>query len=750
MSFQRATIAVATGLVAWVAHFYFAPAFGASLSQPAAPQGTREFTIKDLLSLQDIGGASTGLFFAPDNSAVAFQSREMDVQANEYKLGWWILPLAYAGNPIRVADGGQAITNFLENGWNTGSLADPIARWSPDGKWLSYVRSDRGELQIWRSSRDGSSSEQLTYHDGDVETFVWAPDGGRLFFRAYSSRQEQRATEQRASENGFLWDEHVSIGYSRMPVLPRVSGSEVWTLDVNSGKTWIATGEESQLFGEITRRPALTRRAKARIVLPFNRGRAVSLEALDPDRQGWRAPLTLVVSSAPHGDIAVACPDPACTGQIASVRWGVGAEHLYFIRREGHSEMQTALYEWRPGARKVRTVFRTDDWLGDDCEFLADRAVCLYEGTTQPRQIVAISLHDGTLVPLFDPNLQLHEVKWTQIERLNWQDSYGNDTFAHLVYPSNYREQQTYPLIVVQYRSRGFLRGGVGDEYPIHPYAANGFFVLSWDRPEFREAHARLRDEEATKFDYSEKREYISKLSALEHILQTLSTRGLIDSKRVGITGLSDGAETVDLSLIHSTRFAAAATSQLTDDPIGYYLLSSSDRRLLKAIGLVAPDLGRESVDFWGYISPALNIDKMRTPLLALLSSSEAATAAQAIAAMQDADSPFEAYIYPDSFHIKNRPRHLLRSMERSMDWFNFWLRDVEDLAQEKRDQYRRWRRIRERRTHGLNSASRNQLNGESSTRPLAVGSLAGDEAKLRQLCSSATETCPAWEGETP
>src|SRR3546814_7367490 len=41
----------------------------------------------------------------------------------------------------------------------------------------------------------------------------------------------------------------------------------------------------------------------------------------------------------------------------------------------------------------------------------------------------------------------------------------------------------SYPLVVVQYDTRGFLRGGTGDEYPIQALAASGFAVLSVSRP---------------------------------------------------------------------------------------------------------------------------------------------------------------------------------------------------------------------------------------------------------------------------
>src|SRR3546814_17777385 len=68
-------------------------------------------------------------------------------------------------------------------------------------------------------------------------------------------------------------------------------------------------------------------------------------------------------------------------------------------------------------------------------------------------------------------------------QRIMLKSSVGIQAFGDLVYPADYRAGQRYPLIVVQYESRGFLRGGTGDEFPIQAFASNGFAVLSIQRP---------------------------------------------------------------------------------------------------------------------------------------------------------------------------------------------------------------------------------------------------------------------------
>ncbi len=713
----RCPVEFARAAVAWVLlgaampdHCAHAGELERATSLPSTT-ARRPFQIADLIGIRDVSGRNSGFLLSPDRTAVALQLMQMDVASNRYNIEWVVLPLP-AGTTTGIGDGGDLITLVDDNtGRDNGSPAQPLAQWSPDNQWLAYLRKSDGDIQIWRSRRDGSDQQQLSRRDGDIHRFVWSSDGSKLLFTAKASRSAQRTAEQRVRDDGFLWDETFYPGYSRLPTWPRKGDGSVWTLDLSTNVTRTARAEETLTFSEMTEARQLAARPQAKVVVPFEDGRVASLEALDANLQGWRPPLTLVVSSLPEGHSPTVCPALECTGQIVSVRWHPTGDRLYFTRREGHGDGQRGIYEWRIGASKTRRILLTDDWILDDCEILPDRALCLHEGPIQPRRLVAISLADGSLTSLFDPNPEFKAIEFTKVEKLTWQDRYGNDTFGHLVYPAGYRKGERYPLVIVQYQSRGFLRGGVGGEYPIHVLAAHGFFVLSWERPVFRAIDARLSANESVKYTYAEKREHLSKQSALEVILDSLTARGLIDPARVGITGLSDGAETIDIGLIHSRRFAVAATSTIFDDPLGYYFLARRDRLMLKPLsGLPAPDDSEYSRTWWGYVSPSLNIRQIHAPILMHISESEQATAAQFVAALQDSAKPFEAYVYPGEFHIKNQPRHLLRSMERSVDWFNFWLREVEDPVPEKTQQYVRWRKLRE-----LRDSSRDESVGPAS-----------------------------------
>jgi dipeptidyl aminopeptidase/acylaminoacyl peptidase len=56
------------------------------------------------------------------------------------------------------------------------------ARFSPDGKWISFVSARQGldDGQIWLLNRAGGEAQKLTDFKGGVDSYEWSPDGKRI------------------------------------------------------------------------------------------------------------------------------------------------------------------------------------------------------------------------------------------------------------------------------------------------------------------------------------------------------------------------------------------------------------------------------------------------------------------------------------------------------------------------------------------------------------------------------------------
>ncbi len=95
-------------------------------------------------------------------------------------------------------------------------------------------------------------------------------------------------------------------------------------------------------------------------------------------------------------------------------------------------------------------------------------------------------------------------------------------------------------------------------------------------------------------------------------------------------------------------------------------------------------------------ISPALNAGRIHTALLMNEAGTEFLASMQLYSALRQHHQPVEVWIYPNELHQKWQPQHRRRIYERNLDWLSFWLRDLEDPGPLKRDQYVRWRQLRD------------------------------------------------------
>ena len=119
----------------------------------------RPFTAKDLATQERIGDPRV----SPDGRWVAYTIRSTDWDGNKGVQSLWLLDRKTPGaKPVAVTEDEKA----------------PAApRWSADGKWLYFLSSKSGSLQVWRIAADRTGKAQVTSLPVDVGFFRLAPDG---------------------------------------------------------------------------------------------------------------------------------------------------------------------------------------------------------------------------------------------------------------------------------------------------------------------------------------------------------------------------------------------------------------------------------------------------------------------------------------------------------------------------------------------------------------------------------------------
>lgn len=667
------------------------------LTPPAASavSDRRPIRAADLIELRDIGAFGAGnpeggiLAISPDGKRLAFQMRRADIATNSYCMGLFVIDVA-GDRPARSVDlGGEFIRetySALGFAAHT-SPGTPLAvapKWSPDGRWLAYLRRDHGVTQLWLARADGNEAGALTDDRVDIEDFAWAPDGQALVYASRPGLLDAEAALDTEGRDGWLYDDRFEPISGNRP-MPREPIATVYTrLDVGSG----TTSRVSETDFQALLSPGDDLKPPSAMVFARSPGGDIAWTA-SKDTANIVAPSALHVRR--WGGREVLCSSQDCEG-IVNLWWSDDGRDLVFLRREGWRNSQTGLYRWA-GGKPVPILVTTEVLLG--CRRVGVALFCGHESSVTPRRLVAINLTTGKMRTVFDPNPEFLRVELGRVERLNWSNAMGIKTFGDLVLPPDHQSGQRHPLVVVLYETRGFLRGGTGDDYPIQLLASNGFAVLSVHNPMSVGAlkGAVTQDEinRINRIDWADRR---SILSAIDAGVQLAVDKGVADPAHLGITGLSDGASSVQFALVNSHLFSAAAMSSCCEDAAPpAWLDGPAAGRWLQAAGY--PSVTKPDPHFWADVSVRMNAGRLTTPLLIQTPDREYLGAVEGVTALKERNQPVELYVFPDENHVKWQPVHRAAVYARTVDWFRYWLKDETDPDPAKFAQYTRWAALR-------------------------------------------------------
>jgi dienelactone hydrolase len=660
---------------------------GALLPDKAAPDGANGITAESLIELRDIGypapiakGLTLGL--SPDGRKLAFPIQRADLTSNSYCSAVIVLDLATHGASVVGSSDALAMADAPYRGPMVPNAAPAFVkpRWSPDGQWLAFLRSDRGITSLWRARVDGSHLSQVPGTDATIDSFAWSRDGSRLIISSRPKIAEETRDLQHEALVGFRYDERF-LPFTGATPFPLISPLEIHSINLATGMLGAPSDDDAKVLHEATdpsRTPAPTRSAREAWTAPEH-----------ADRIGSPAMLHV----ADDGN-EIACPRHLCAS-VSGFWWADDGSNLAFLRREGEAGEQTALYVWTVGRAVPRRIILTEDLL-IGCIRSKEQLICARETATEPRRIVSIDLETGRSNILFDPNPSYPSGYARPAERLVWRTDKGTPVFGDLVLPKGYVIGRRYPLIITNYQTRGFLRGATGDEFPIQLFAARGFAVLSLDRPRdlgtdtpgIRNIH------ELQQFEGKDWADRANVESAVERGVQQLVSRRIVDPDKIGITGLSDGSETVTYAILHFPHLAAASMSNCCNEPEAFLAMGGpATADDFRSLGY--PDLMDHDAVFWEPASLAYNAHSIKVPILMQLPDQEFWLSLQSIEALREAKAPVDAYIFPGEGHIKLSPQHRMAVYKRNLAWFDFWLRGVRDDDLVPGDVYGRWEKLR-------------------------------------------------------
>lgn len=610
-----------------------------------------------LASLRQIGTeglspAAPQFSVSPSGKLIATLIRRPDPHSNLYCQGLVVIDVK-SGSTRLVDIGGDPITMRLDRGTlhdlPSGSGIENPPVWSPDGKAIAYLWGAKGHTGLRVAHPDGSPARTVMSNAGDIEDFVWSGDSKVVRYHVSSAVDGRRDEELRS---GFRYDGRFWPLSSSAPYPTTERAISLWEQQINSSNSarLLQSGLSTTVLARNRPRlPLDVRLPSARLTQPGGAKSFLSLEK--------------------GGGSSKVCPMTVC-GQVLKAWADQSSGEFIIVTMIGFARSEYAILAWVPGNEQPRIVYRSiDQLLG--CTPVEGKIACALEASLRPRHLVSIQIKDGKLSDIYDPNPTGGFADLVSVQRLNWKNAEGQECFGDLVLPRGHSIGEKLPLVVVQYVTRGFLKGATGDEYPIAAIAAAGFAVLSFNRPRDLAEYYREGGREIPKDYVTGWRDREAVQSALFKGIDLVASMGVTDG-RAAITGLSDGASTATYALATSDRFSTAILSTCCEDP--FYTQAGlgpqyRDERNQEQTPLPAI----ANLDYWRRATLALATPPRCVPLLIQASDAEFRLALSTYETWRYYRYPIEFYVFANEEHLKTQPAHRLAIYDRNIEWLRRW-----------------------------------------------------------------------------
>lgn len=670
-------------------------------------------TLEEIVSFREVKEPKR----SPDGSKVAFLVTQAFLSCDCYRTALYVVSSGAGGIPTKLVEE-PSLSNV---------------RWTPDGANISYLSAKSGSQQLWKFNLDTKSAEpvfthvpgedqtirRVGYHPSDktpvgVFTYEWSPDGKQIAF--ISAPAIEKSETDKLEKQGVLFNEDMDAYTVLTQEWMRVP-AELWIYHLTEqteDKLWQNKGEISSLSWS----PDSSRIAVAYSAPPKLKDSMVYFN----EDVGFIKIATKRFEVVADGEAAETLPQWSPDGRyLAYSAWASYAESPLVVyelssgkRQELIKDANMRNYWWANNSRglifeaagrgkhrvrnglylvtfdrQVRRITPEADHVSDCDSPHGNAAACIWQSSNVPPSPSIVDLGTSKIRSLADVNPQLQKISVGHVTELRWTNKYGAETTGYLLKPFNYVEGKRYPLLVIWYGFEGkfVTQAEWLSSYPAQAFARDGFAVLMANYPPYD-------DWKGKDFARGSVAEGYSPLASIESAVQTLERQGVADPDRIGVMGISYGGFLTEFCITHSRVFKV---SSLVDGggygPAAFALVGhnaeQNDERVLGG-----PPYGA-TLQNWISFSPPFKANRVTGPVLMGFNDHEAFYGMEMRSALENAGVPVEFWVYIGEGHIFTGPEHRLISMERNLDWFNFWLQDRQDPSPAKAAQYARWNEMR-------------------------------------------------------
>ncbi len=625
---------------------------------------------------------------SPDAKWVAYTVTSVDVAGDKRDTDVW----------MASTDGKQNMRV------TTSAESESSPKWSPDGKYLSFLSSRPGKAkgnQVWVLDRRGGEAQQFTEFKGRLSYYEWSPDSTRL--AVVIKEDEDDAKDKKPEATGTAAEKPKPIVIDRYAFKRDgqgyISGAKrnrIFIYDIASRKLELVTDGN---FDETA--PVWSPDGK---MLAFTSNRDADGDRV-PNSDVWVVEAKANATPRRLTLFTGSDSQPVWSPDGKSIAYLVGSEH-----KQGEYNMnRLAVIPVEGGTPKIVTAsldrgvsahqFTTD---GKQLEFLVaddmnvyparvsvnggavermvggklamsslDRAgacvAALVSTDTMPGELHV--LEGGSLKKLTSHNADvLKDVALVTPEEVSFKAKDGNEVHGLLFKPVGYEAGKKVPFLL---RIHGGPNGQ--DQHSFRQeeqiFAANGYAVLNVN---YRGSSGRGQQYTVSiSGDWGHK-EVLDLHAGVDHVVQM----GIADPNRMGVGGWSYGGILTNYLIASDNRFKAGISGAGVAFPLAFY---GHDQYIRQYDNEIGPPW-EKGLDRWLKISyPFLQANKIKTPTMFLCGDKDFNVpllgSEQMYQALKNVGTETQLIIYPGENHGIARPSFQKDRMQRYLDWYARYLK---------------------------------------------------------------------------